>query len=109
MSAAELGSIAKRVRERTGRTIRDWAGEHRVGTTVVSEFERLGKIPSTRRIRRALEHAYGFPQDSLDQIADGADVEETLAAKGTLDDRLPQLVAQLRDLVDELGRAIGGR
>lgn len=104
----KLGSIAKDIREHSGKTIKDWAGDHEIGTTVISEFERLGKIPPTGRIRRALERAYQLPDRSLDRIALGDDVAEVISeGAARMDDRLPLLVRRLRDLVDELARAVG--
>src|SRR5260221_14542746 len=74
VNTGELGSIAKSVREHSGIKIKDWASEHRIGTTVVSEFERLGKIPPAGRIRRTLEKAYRRPELALCRVAPGETV-----------------------------------
>ena len=109
MECPSLGPIAKDAREHAGRTIKDWAHDHGLGTTVVSEFERLGKIPVTGRIRRALERAYGLPDRSLDRLAAGETPEVVLdEAASSHDDRLPELVRRLKDIVDELARTVGG-
>lgn len=112
MNCPELGPIAKDSREHSGKKIKDWASEHGVGTTIVSEFERLGKIPQTGRIRRALERAYGFPDRSLDRIAAGESPDSVLTSQAmdhAHGDRLPELVRQLQVLVEELARTIDPR